>query len=230
MRQARENKREREKKTLFFSLEVTPLCSLSLLHERLSRPCSSSARLPRGVELITMHCRATSHASAGPRIAASGGFSAAAPARAQRQRAVAAAAAAASVAPSSSSTPDEPRRPLDPSLAAAAQGQAGPSSQRMPRPPSAVATSPSDSARASTDAIIGAAVDAADAEDNDANSVVVVAPEDFVLPPGVLGPVADKSKPLHPADIYRCSGCTKPECQVREREFGLFFSLVIFHH
>lgn len=166
------------------------------------RACSTSSSPLDSQATAIMHCRATSHASAGPRVAV-GGVVAGRRARIRRQGAGAGAGAA-----SSSSSPNE-RRPLDPYLAAAAQGQTGSyvSSQRMPRPPSAVAMSPSDFARASADDAI--VVDA-----DDADSVVVVAPEDFSLPAGVLGPVADKTKPLHPADVYRCSGCTKPECQV----------------
>jgi hypothetical protein len=39
-------------------------------------------------------------------------------------------------------------------------------------------------------------------------------PEDYVLPPGVLSDI-DRTSPLAPEDTYRCTGCTKPECQVR---------------
>jgi len=42
----------------------------------------------------------------------------------------------------------------------------------------------------------------------------VIAPEDFELAPGVLGPV-DRETPASPADAYRCVGCTAPECMVR---------------
>jgi hypothetical protein len=39
------------------------------------------------------------------------------------------------------------------------------------------------------------------------------APEDFELLPGQLSTV-DRTSPLSPDDVFRCPGCTKPECQV----------------
>jgi len=226
-REKKQEKRFRGKREIFLKRERErgELTFFPLLSTGSRSPLSSSSpafgeRLfaPPLLSLLEMHCRATSHASAGPRAVAGssgGGFAAAARAPGiRRQTAVAASAS------SSSSPPDEPRRQLDPYLAAAAQAQAAPSSQRMPRPLSAVATSPSDSARASTDATIGS-------DDDDPKSVVIVAPEDFVLPPGVLGPVADRSKPLHPADVFRCPGCTRPECQVKIGRFCFFILIEI---
>jgi hypothetical protein len=46
-----------------------------------------------------------------------------------------------------------------------------------------------------------------------AKEPLLVAPEDFVLPPGELSAV-DRSSPPSPADTFRCPGCTVPECQV----------------
>jgi hypothetical protein len=40
------------------------------------------------------------------------------------------------------------------------------------------------------------------------------APEDFELPPGVLSEV-DRGSPPSPDDVFRCPGCTRPECMVR---------------
>ncbi|KAI7838609.1 hypothetical protein COHA_007616 [Chlorella ohadii] len=39
-----------------------------------------------------------------------------------------------------------------------------------------------------------------------------VSPEDFQAPPGQLLPI-NKLTPPSPADVFRCTGCTKPECQ-----------------
>jgi hypothetical protein len=41
-------------------------------------------------------------------------------------------------------------------------------------------------------------------------------PEDFELPPGVLSSV-DRTSPAAPEDAFRCIGCTRPECQVRQQ-------------
>ncbi len=38
-------------------------------------------------------------------------------------------------------------------------------------------------------------------------------PEDLQLPPGVLSTIT-RAAPTRPADVFRCFGCTKPECQV----------------
>ena len=42
---------------------------------------------------------------------------------------------------------------------------------------------------------------------------VVVAPEDFTLEPGQLSAI-DRDSPCHPADVFRCTACTEPACQV----------------
>ena len=42
---------------------------------------------------------------------------------------------------------------------------------------------------------------------------VVVAPEDFTLEPGELSAI-DRDSPCHPADVFRCTGCVEPACQV----------------
>lgn len=39
-------------------------------------------------------------------------------------------------------------------------------------------------------------------------------PEDFELPAGVLSGV-DRDSALSPDDVFRCPGCTKPDCMVR---------------
>lgn len=38
-------------------------------------------------------------------------------------------------------------------------------------------------------------------------------PEDYELPAGVLS-IVDRTSPPAPEDAYRCTGCTRPECQV----------------
>ena len=43
---------------------------------------------------------------------------------------------------------------------------------------------------------------------------LVAAPEDLVLEPGEPGPMAPRDGPTHPADVYRCAACERPECQV----------------
>jgi hypothetical protein len=45
---------------------------------------------------------------------------------------------------------------------------------------------------------------------------LVCVPEDFELAPGVLSSV-DRTSPAAPEDAYRCIGCTRPECQVRQQ-------------
>lgn len=40
----------------------------------------------------------------------------------------------------------------------------------------------------------------------------VYVPEDYVLQPGELSTIK-RDAPLKPTDVFRCSGCTKPECQ-----------------
>ena len=42
---------------------------------------------------------------------------------------------------------------------------------------------------------------------------LTVAPEDFELAPGELSFV-DRTSPESPDDVFRCVGCTRPECQV----------------
>lgn len=42
---------------------------------------------------------------------------------------------------------------------------------------------------------------------------LVTAPEDLVLEPGEPGPMAPRDGPTHPADVYRCAACERPECQ-----------------
>jgi threonine dehydratase len=42
---------------------------------------------------------------------------------------------------------------------------------------------------------------------------LLVAPEDFTLPPGALGPILrSSSSPAAPADAFRCVGCVDPAC------------------
>lgn len=48
---------------------------------------------------------------------------------------------------------------------------------------------------------------------NDAIMPELCSPEDLVLEPGECSQV-DRSSPLDPADVYRCSGCLEEACQV----------------
>ena len=48
---------------------------------------------------------------------------------------------------------------------------------------------------------------------NGAHSPELCSPEDLVLEPGELSHI-DRSSPLDPADVFRCSGCLEEACQV----------------
>jgi hypothetical protein len=48
---------------------------------------------------------------------------------------------------------------------------------------------------------------------NGAHSPELCSPEDLVLEPGDLSHI-DRSSPLDPADVFRCSGCLEEACQV----------------
>lgn len=54
----------------------------------------------------------------------------------------------------------------------------------------------------------------------DACVPTVCVPEDLQLPPGVLSTIDRKGKGL-PQDVFRCFGCSKPECQVSTGCVGL---------
>lgn len=49
---------------------------------------------------------------------------------------------------------------------------------------------------------------------NGAHAPKLCSPEDLVLEPGELSHI-DRSRPLDPADVFRCSGCLQEACQVR---------------
>ena len=45
-------------------------------------------------------------------------------------------------------------------------------------------------------------------------AVPCYAPEDFTMPPGEPSSI-DRTHPAESADVFRCVGCTEPDCQVR---------------
>ena len=51
-------------------------------------------------------------------------------------------------------------------------------------------------------------------ESSSASGQLVRAPEDLTLEPGSLSSI-DRGGSCHPADVFRCTGCTEPACQVR---------------
>ena len=53
----------------------------------------------------------------------------------------------------------------------------------------------------------------ANSASNATNMPKLCSPEDLVLEPGECSQI-NRSSPLHPADVYRCSGCLEEACQV----------------
>jgi hypothetical protein len=54
------------------------------------------------------------------------------------------------------------------------------------------------------------------ADTNWASPTLLASPEDLVIEPGEVGPMAARNGPTHPADVFRCAACERPECQVRD--------------
>lgn len=67
--------------------------------------------------------------------------------------------------------------------------------------------------RATSSSGNGASSHAESVEGNRAHSELVRAPEDLLLEPGELSTIS-RSSEQHPADVFRCTGCSEPACQV----------------